>query len=110
MCDYRRAIQITPNNPYLEIPNFLKSFPNLYDAALRTLSYTDNVNLAPWIECKVVVSNCLWDDICPPSTIFGAYNHITAEKSMEIYPFHKHEVPYEQEETRFKLLMQTLQP
>jgi cephalosporin-C deacetylase len=110
LCDYRRAIQITPNGPYPEIPNFLKSFPHLYDQAIQTLSYADNVNLAPWIRCRVVVSNCLWDDICPPSTIFGAYNHITSEKSMEIYPYHKHEVPYEHEETRFKLLMQALQP
>jgi cephalosporin-C deacetylase len=110
LCDYRRAIQITPNGPYPEIPNFLKSFPHLYDQAIQTLSYTDNVNLAPWIRCRVVVSNCLWDDVCPPSTIFGAYNHITSEKSMEIYPYHKHEVPYEHEETRFKLLMETLRP
>lgn len=110
LCDFRRAIQITPNGPYPEIVNFLKQFPHLYDQAIRTLSYCDNVNLAPWIKCRTVVSNCLWDDICPPSTVYAAYNHITAEKQIEIYPFHKHETPYDHHELKFKLVMETLQP
>jgi cephalosporin-C deacetylase len=104
LCDYRRAIAIAPTGPYPEIPNFLKSFPHLYEQTMRTLSYFDCMNLAPRIKCKTVISNCLWDDICPPSTIFAAYNHITAEKRMEIYPFHKHEIPYEHAELRFRLL------
>jgi cephalosporin-C deacetylase len=110
LCDYRRAIEIAEDGPYSEIPAFLKSFPHLYEDALRTLSYFDNLNLAPWITCQTIVSTCLWDDVCPPSTIFGVYNHITAEKRIEIYPFHKHEVPYEQTETRFRTIIQTLRP
>ena len=31
------------------------------------------------------------DTICPPSTQFAAYNNITAEKSMRIYPDFGHE-------------------
>lgn len=110
MCDYRRAIEITPQAPYTEISSFFKHFPAARDQAIKTLSYCDNLNLAPLIQCRTVICNCLWDDICPPSTIFAVYNHITAEKSMEIYPYHKHEVPYEHAETRFRLLMETLQP
>jgi cephalosporin-C deacetylase len=68
------------------------------------------VNLAPWIKCRTVISNCLWDDICPPSTIFAVYNHMTAEKQMEIYPYHKHEVPYEQSEVRLRVLHEALKP
>ena len=104
LCDFRRAIAITPNGPYPEIVAFLKAFPHLYDQVFRTLSYFDNINLAPWITCRTVVSNGLCDDICPPSTIYGAYNHITAEKQMEVYPFHKHEVAYEHYELKFRLL------
>ncbi len=110
LCDYRRAIQITGNGPYPEITNFLRAFPGLYETAFKTLSYCDNLNLAPWIRCQTVVSNSLWDDVCPPSTIFAVYNHITAEKSMEMYPFHKHEIPHESGEARFKLLMSVLRP
>jgi cephalosporin-C deacetylase len=110
LCDFRRAIQITPNGPYPEITNFLKAFPHLYETTLRSLSYCDNLNLAPRIRCRTVVSNSLWDDICPPSTIFAAYNHITAEKQIEIYPFHKHETPYEHHELKFRLMMDVLRP
>ena len=57
-----------------------------------------------------MISNCLWDDVCPPSTIFAVYNHITAEKQIEIFPFHKHEVPIDHYETKFRLLMEVLNP
>ena len=108
LCDFRRAIAITPSGPYPEIPSFLKSFPHLYEQAIRTLSYFDNINLAPRVRCRTVISNCLWDDVCPPSTVFAAYNHLTCDKQIEVYPFHKHETPYEHLELKFKLLVETL--
>jgi cephalosporin-C deacetylase len=110
LCDFRRGIAICNAGPYPEIPSFLKSFPQLHDQAIRTLSYCDNMNLAPRIQCRTVIANSLWDDICPPSTIFAAYNHISAEKHMEIYPFHKHETPYEHQELKFRLLVEVLKP
>ena len=33
----------------------------------------------------------LWDEICPPSTQFAAYNKIVSEKSLAIYPDYGHE-------------------
>ena len=108
LCDFRRAVQITAAGPYPEIPVFVKQFPDLYEQAFRTLSYVDCLNLAPMIKCRTVISNCLWDDICPPSTIFGVYNHLTCEKQIEVYPFHKHELPYEHNELKFRLLAETL--
>ena len=110
LCDYRRAVNIAASGPYVEIASFLKAFVHLYDEAFRTLSYCDNLNLAPRIRCRTCICNCLWDDICPPSTIFAVYNHITAEKHMEIYPFHKHEVPYDHRESQYRLIMEVLQP
>jgi cephalosporin-C deacetylase len=108
LCDYRRATAIAGAGPYPEIPNFLKAFPDLYEQAFRTLSYCDNLNLAPMIKCRTVISNCLWDDVCPPSTIYAVYNHMSCEKQIEIYPFHKHEVPYEHNELKFRLLTEAL--
>ncbi len=110
LCDFRRAISIAPAGPYPEIVTFLKQFPHLYDEVIRTLSYFDCLNLAPWIRCRTVISNGLWDDICPPSTIYAAYNQIKAEKHMEIYPFHKHEVSYDHSETKLRLLDSVLRP
>jgi cephalosporin-C deacetylase len=110
LCDFRRSIAITPAGPYPEIIGFLKSFPHLYEQTIRTLSYFDCLNLAPWISCRTIVSNGLWDDICPPSSIYAVYNHITAEKQMEVYPFHKHETPYEHHELKFRLITEILRP
>jgi cephalosporin-C deacetylase len=110
LCDFRRAIDITPVAPYTEIASFLKMYPELYPRVIRTLSYFDNMNLAPWIKCRTSVCNCLCDDICPPSTIFAAYNHMTCEKQMEIYPYHKHDIPYDRGESRYRLLMEVLRP
>ena len=68
------------------------------------------MNLAPWVKCRTIVLNCLCDDICPPSTIFAAYNHLSCEKQIEVYPFHGHEVPYEHQETKFKVMVEMLRP
>jgi cephalosporin-C deacetylase len=110
LCDFRRAIEITPLAPYTEIASYLKMYPDEYARVIRTLSYVDNMNLAPWVTCRTVVCNNLWDDICPPSTVFAAYNHMTCEKQIEIFPYHKHDVPYERNESRHRLLMETLRP
>lgn len=111
LCDFRRAVQITPLPPYTEIASYLKLYPDRYEQTFRTLSHFDCMNLAPWIKCRTVISNCLCDDICPPSTIFAAYHHIAVpDKRIEVYPFHKHEVPYEHTELRYRLLMEMLRP
>lgn len=110
LCHFKRAAEISPNGPYPEIVNFIKVHPEMQDCVFRTLSYCDCMNLAPWIKCRTVVLNCLWDDICPPSTIFAAYNHMTASRDMDIYPYHKHEVPYEHREKQLKIVVETLKP
>jgi cephalosporin-C deacetylase len=38
----------------------------------------------------VLVSVGLWDLICPPSTVFAAYNHMKCEKEMAVYPYNGH--------------------
>jgi cephalosporin-C deacetylase len=111
LCDYRRGVSIAQAGPYPEIASFIKAHPDSYESVFRTLSYCDCMNLAPWITCRTMISNCLCDDVCPPSTIFAAHHHVaTPDKQIEIYPFHKHEVPYEHNETRFRLLMNVLKP
>ena len=108
LCDFRRAIYIAQAGPYTEICGFVKAFPHMFEQAMRTLSYFDCLNLAPWIRCKTVISNGLWDDVCPPSSIYAVFNHISAEKQMEAYPFHKHELPYEHYELKYRLLTEML--
>jgi cephalosporin-C deacetylase len=33
----------------------------------------------------------MMDDICPPSTVFAAYNHYQGDKDIRIWPFNNHE-------------------
>jgi cephalosporin-C deacetylase len=54
------------------------------------LSYFDIVNLADRITCPTHVTVGLMDEICPPSTVFAAYNYIAAEKELFVSPFGQH--------------------
>jgi cephalosporin-C deacetylase len=42
---------------------------------------------------KAYYSVGLWDQICPPSTVYASYNHLPAavDKSIEIYRYNGHE-------------------
>lgn len=31
------------------------------------------------------------DTICPPSTVYAAYNHYTGPKDLKVYPYNGHE-------------------
>lgn len=93
LCHYRRALQIAQQGPYLELANYFRLYPEREDATFRTLSYFDNLNLARRIQCPVMMSVGLQDLICPPSSIYGTFNHIASEKKMAVYPYHGHEVP-----------------
>jgi cephalosporin-C deacetylase len=31
------------------------------------------------------------DEICPPSTVFAAYNYYAGEKQIEVWPYNHHE-------------------
>ena len=53
---------------------------------------------------KTVISVGLWDDICPPSSIYAAYNHIEADKRIEVFEFMGHESPAPFAETKFELM------
>ena len=90
LCHYRRALEITDQQPYWEIAQFINWRPEYEQTAYRTLSYCDNLNLAPRVTCPTLVTVGLQDLICPPSTIFAVYNHLTCVKDILIYPYMGH--------------------
>ncbi len=102
LCHFRRAVAVAMRMPYLEIPEYLKRWPRREEQVWRTLSYFDNLNLAPWITCPVLMTVGLQDDICPPSSIFAVYNHIQAPKELCIYPYHNHELVSAHWENKFR--------
>ncbi len=93
LCHYRRALEIAQQGPYLELSNYFRLYPEREDQTFRTLSYFDNLNLAERITCPVLMSVGLIDLVCPPSSIYAAYNYLLGPKHMGIYPYHAHEVP-----------------
>jgi len=93
LCDIQRAITLAPEAPYTEVPEFLAHQVDLVPTALDTLRYVDCALLARRITAPCLLSVGLMDEICPPSTVFAAYNEITAGKDISVHPFTGHEVP-----------------
>lgn len=93
MCNIELSIQQKFEGSLVAIENYLARYPERMDQVLRTLSYFDNLNLAPRIKSRVRVSVAFKDLICPPKPIFGVYNHICAQKSLEVFPFSGHDAP-----------------
>lgn len=91
LCHFERAVKLVDTTPYAEISRYCKIHPDKTETVFRTLSYFDGVNFAARAKCPALFSVALMDDICPPSTIFAAYNHYAGPKRIEIYPFAGHE-------------------
>lgn len=75
LCDVRRAMQITDAWPYAELVTYCKTHRDRVDQVFRTLSYVDGVTLARRATSPALFSVALMDEVCPPSTVFAAYNH-----------------------------------
>ena len=80
LCHYRRATEIVDTHPYQEIVRFCKIHRDKMETVFRTLSYFDGVNFAARAKAQALFSVALMDDICPPSTVFAAYNHYQGAK------------------------------
>ncbi len=93
LCDIAHALALAPDAPYTELPTFLNLHPEHVEQALHTLSHVDCALLAPRIRCRTRVSVGLMDTICPPSSVFAAYNAIEAEKAIEVFPYSGHDLP-----------------
>ena len=49
------------------------------------------MNFARHATAPALFSVALMDDICPPSTVFSAYNAYAGDKSIELYTYNNHE-------------------
>jgi len=90
LCHFRRATTLVDTSPYREIAEYFRRTGADEERTYRTLSYFDCMNLAPRIGAATLVTCGLMDDICPPSTVFAAYNHIQAEKDIFLFTFGLH--------------------
>ena len=88
---FRRATEVTDDAPYDEIRAFLAIHRFRVDDVFRTLSYVDGLNFAARATTPALFSVGMMDTVCPPSTVFAAYNHYAGEKDIRVWPFNGHE-------------------
>lgn len=91
LCHYKRAIELTSAGPYGELDRYVRVHRTRVDTIFRTLSYVDGVNHAARATAPAVFSVGLMDTICPPSTVFAAYNHYGGDKQISVWPYAGHE-------------------
>jgi cephalosporin-C deacetylase len=88
---FRVAVEITDADPYREISRFCQVHRTSIETVFRTLSYFDVVNFAPRARSRALFSVGLMDEVCPPRTVFAAFNHYAGPKEISVYHFNHHE-------------------
>jgi len=91
LCHYRRATEIVDTYPYKEIAEFCHTHRDTVEVVFNTLSYFDGVNFSARAKAKSLFSVALMDQVCPPSTVYAAFNHWAGEKDIKVYPYNGHE-------------------
>ncbi len=91
LSDFPRSITFAETDPYAEIARYLKVHRDHVDRVLETLSYFDAAIVGRWAKAPALFSVALMDQICPPSTVFAAYNWYGGPKEIREYAFNDHE-------------------
>ena len=91
LCHIQVACQIVDTDPYQEIVRFCRTHRDKTESVFKTLSYVDGLNFAPRAKSPALFSVGLMDDICPPRTVFAAFNHYQGPKEIRVYPYNRHE-------------------
>jgi cephalosporin-C deacetylase len=91
LCHYRVATEITDSYPYQEITRYCQTHRDKVETVFSTLSYFDGLNFAARARGSALFSVGLMDEICPPRTVFAAYNHYAGEKDIKVWSYNHHE-------------------
>jgi cephalosporin-C deacetylase len=92
LCHFERAVGLTDADPYGEIVRYLMVHRGKEPRVRATLSYFDGVAFARRATAPGLFSTALMDQVCPPSTVFAAYNAwAPADKDIKVYTFNGHE-------------------
>lgn len=91
LCDFYRSVGVASRDPYLEISRYLSVHRGQEAQVFRTLSYFDGVHFAARARAPALFSVGLMDTICPPSSVYAAFNAYGGPKAIESYTFNDHE-------------------
>ena len=91
LCHIARGVELATADPYAEVTRYLRAHRDAREQAFRTLSYVDGVAFARRAQVPALFSVGLMDPICPPSTVYAAYNAYAGPKQIATYPENEHE-------------------
>ncbi len=91
LCGYRRATELVDSSPYQEISHYCQIHRDKVETVFQTLSYFDGINFAARGKVAALFSAGLMDEVCPPSTVFAAYNHYAGPKQIKTWRYNHHE-------------------
>jgi cephalosporin-C deacetylase len=91
LCHIRRGVEQAGEDPFAEVARYLKIHRAEREQAFATLSYFDGVHFSRRGRARALFSVGLADTICPPSTVYAAYNAYAAPKEIRVYHDNDHE-------------------
>ncbi|MGN6330958.1 MAG: acetylxylan esterase [Motilibacteraceae bacterium] len=91
LCDVRRASQVAGRGPYLELSRYLAVHPERVERTFSVLAYFDAAVLARRCTAPALFSVALMDAVCPPSTVFAAYNSYGGPKQIDVWQYNDHD-------------------
>lgn len=92
LCHFPRAAEISGEGPYVELAEYLRWHSReRLDQAFATLAYFDGVHFAQRATAPALFSVGLMDPVCPPSTVYAAFNHYAGtDRTMTVWRFADH--------------------
>ncbi len=91
LCHFDRAVTLTDSAPYSEIAAYCRIHRDEVPRVFETLNYFDGLHFAARARATALFSVGLMDLVCPPSTVYAAFNHYAGQKDIRVYPFNGHE-------------------
>jgi cephalosporin-C deacetylase len=91
LSDMRRATELVDTSPYNEVSHYLKVHRERIEEVFQTLAYFDVALLAERAIAPALFSVGMMDTICPPSTVFAAYNAYRGPKQIAEYAYNEHD-------------------
>ena len=91
LCGFMDAASLTHSNPYEEMNEYLRCYPEREAAMRETVAYFDGLNFAPAITAPILIYIGLADDVCPPETGYNLYDALGGPKKLLTYPRSAHD-------------------
>ncbi|GAA3851710.1 acetylxylan esterase [Streptomyces sedi] len=91
LCHYRRGADTASAGPYPELVTYLGAHQRGEPARVfDVLAYFDGQHFAARATAPALFSVALMDPVCPPSTVYAAYNRYRGEKDITVWEFSDH--------------------